>query len=408
MLLLYFHVIHISIFPDRALLLFYSCKLNLTTLALIVNNNFNPRRTDPQRISITPSTTGDSSLVLHRYHNSSNSLSDSSAVLQGLSSTVVLPGSLQATASQTIHLPSVVTVQASALAELGSPPVTQRQHRRGLGRRSRQMSEPDDIELSAVSNIRSSNGVSTAKARAGAAANVVQVQLAGSMASEQKSSRDSNMRPSYQGYNRALKVHPEKSVSDSCTCSEAATDHRSKRHATKSFSRDSVINENARHFSKSCSRDSIINENAVLFTSRAESKARTQAQPNVPRNVQFQVSANATSNGETSVATAECSSTRESLRTSSSHSRSSPGLESLGRASTSQSLRDPEDESSGRWSLVKKKLSVLSLSSFARDYYGPWLQRMPMKVHCRLKLSPKILGCSTQCSCLLLFLYNFT
>ena len=313
--------------------------------------------------------------MLHHYHNSCNSLSDTSAVLQGLSSTVILPGSVQATASQTIHLPSVVTVQASALAELGSAPVT-RQHKRGPGRRGRQMSESEDIELSAMGNIHGNNGVGTAKARAGASANVVQVQLA----TEQKSSRDSNMRPSYQGYNRSLKIHPEKSVSESCTCSEAAPEQRSKKHVTKSHSRDSVINENARYASKSYSRDSIINENAVLFTSRGESKARAQAQSSVPRNVQFQVSANAASNGETAMAMAECSSIRESLRTSSSHSRSSPGIESMGRASTAQSLQDSEAESSSRWSIVKKKLSVLSLSCFARDYYGPWLQRMPVKV----------------------------
>lgn len=329
-------------------------------------------RTDPQRISITPSTAGESSFVLHRYHNSCNSLSDNSAVVQGVSSTVILPGSVQATASQTIHLPNVVTFQASALAELGSPPMTQRQHKRAPGRRMRQMSEAEEIEMSALGNIRSSNAAGTSRTRAEASANVVQVQLAG---------RDSNMRPSCQGYNRSLKIHPETNVGDSCSCMEAAPEQRSKRHATKGLSRDSVINENARYPAKSYSKDSIINENAVLFTSRGDGKPWTHAQTNVPTNVQIQVSANAASNGETAMAMAECSSTEESLRMSSSQSRSSPGIESMGRASTLQSLGEPDTESSSGWSKVRKKIANFSLSCIARDYYGPWLQRMPVKVY---------------------------
>lgn len=302
-------------------------------------------------------------------------MSDNSAIVQGLSGTVILPGSVQATASQTIHLPNVVKVQASALAELGSPPVSQRQHKRGTGRRPRQMPESDDIEMSAMGNVRSCNGVGS-KARAEASANVVQVQLAGSVARELKNSRDSNVRPSLQAYNRPMKIHPERSVGDSCTCSEAAPEQRTKRHPTKSCSRDSVINENARYATK----DSIINENAVLFTRRGESKSRTPTQSSVPTNVQIQVSANAMSNGETTVAMAECSSTQESMRPPSSHSRSSPGIESMGRTSTSQSLQDQDTKASSRWSTVRRKLSNLSLSCFARDHYGPWLQLMPVKV----------------------------
>ena len=30
--------------------------------------------------------------------------------------------------------------------------------------------------------------------------------------------------------------------------------------------------------------------------------------------------------------------------------------------------------------MVKEKLQVLSLSYFAKEYYGPWLQKMPVKV----------------------------
>ena len=336
-----------------------------------------PCRTDPQRISITPSTSVDSSLVLHRYHNSSNSLSDSSAIVQGVSSTVILPGSIQATASQTIHLPNVVTVQASALAEVGGQPVSQRQHRRWHGRKGKQVSESEDIELSATSNVCSGNGVGIGRGKAGASANVVQVQVAGSVAAQQKSSKESASKPPFQGYSRAFKVHPDKSVIDRCSCMDpaASSEQRSKRHVARSTSKDSVVNENARYLAKNYSKDSVINDNAVLFRSREETKAWASA----PRNFQFQVSANAVSNGETSVAKAECSSVQEPSRTSSSHSRSSLGVESMERASTSVSWCDTQEAFSGWW----QKLEFLSLTAFARDHYGPWLQKMPVKVSIR-------------------------
>ena len=218
------------------------------------------------------------------------------------------------------------------------------------------MAESGDIELSAMGNIRSSNGMGTTKARAGASANVVQVQFAGSVDREQRSSRDCNTRPPYQsqGTSRSLKIFPEQSGSDNnhCTCSEAMPEQRSKRYAYKGHARDTVINEKA-----------------VVLSPRGESNMRTQP----PRNVQFHVSANAASNRETSsVALAECS----SLRSSSSHSRSSPGLDSMSRVSTSQSMQDSDSECKSWW----RSLQCLSLSYFARHYYGPWLQRMPVKV----------------------------
>ena len=304
-------------------------------------------------------------------------MSDSSAIVQGVSSTVILPGSIQATASQTIHLPNVVTVQASALAEVGGQPVSQRQHRRLHGRKGKQVSESEDIELSATSNVCGSNGVGVGRGKAGASANVVQVQVAGSVAAEQKSSKESASKPPFQGYSRAFKVHPDKSVIDRCSCMDpaASSEQRSKRHAARSTSKDSVVNENARYFAKNYSKDSVINDNSVLFRSREETKAWASA----PRNVQFQVSANAVSNGEASVATAECSSVREPSRTSSSHSRSSSRVESMESASTSVSWCDTQGAFSGWW----QKLEFLSLTAFARDHYGPWLQKMPVKVSIR-------------------------
>lgn len=319
---------------------------------------FSCRSSEPHSISITPSTSvNDSGLLHYRYQRSCNSLSET-PVLQGLSGTVILPGSVQAAASQTIHLPSMVTVQASASAELGATPMTEWPRFKRMS--SRKMAESGDIELAAMGNICSNNGMGTTKARAGASANVVQVQFAGSVDREQRSSRDCYSRPPYQsqGTSRSLKIFPEQSGSDysHCTCSEGIPEQRSKRYAYKSHARDTVINENA-----------------VVLSPRGESNMRTQP----PRNVQFHVSANAASNGETSaVATAE----RSSLRSSSSHSRSSPGLDSMSGVSTSQSMQDSDCECNSRWSSLKKKLRFLSLSYFARHYYGPWLQKMPVKV----------------------------
>ncbi|PFX16833.1 Protein patched-like 1 [Stylophora pistillata] len=311
------------------------------------------RRTEPQRISITPSTTGyGSDVILHRYHNSCNSVSDIS-VVQGLSGTVVLPGSIQATASQTLHFPNMVTVQASASAEVGNTPLTERQrHRRGCARRDKQTNESSDFELSALGNIHSSNGAGNAKANAGASANVVQVQLAGSLDTEQQDSYDFNTRPSSrQNHSKSFAIYSEQSRADSCTCGEAGLDPQGRRRTYKNQSRDTIINENA-----------------VVLASRGESKMRTLPPMNTPRNVQFQVLANAASHGDS-----------DFMRTRSSNSRSSPGLDSVGRTSTAQSLSEPELEST-RWNVVKKKLQVLSLSYFAKEYYGPWLQRMPVKI----------------------------
>ncbi|CAH3129517.1 unnamed protein product [Pocillopora meandrina] len=321
------------------------------------------RRTEPQRISITPSTTGhDSDLVLHRYHNSCNSMSDIS-VLQGLSGTVILPGNIQATASQTLHFPNVVTVQASASAEVGNTPLTERlRHKRGCPSRDRQMTESSDFELSALGNIRSSNGVGNAKAKAGASANVVQVQLGRSLDTEQQDGHDFNTRPSsHQGHNKSFAIYSEQTPADSCTCGEAGPDLRGRRRTYKGQSKDTI------------------DENAVVLASRGESKIRTLLPTNTPRNVQFQVSANAAANGESTVATAECSSVQDLMRTRSSNSRSSPGLDSMWRASTNRSMSDPDLESN-RWNMVKEKLQVLSLSYFAKEYYGPWLQKMPVKI----------------------------
>ena len=294
------------------------------------------------------------------------------SVVQGLSGTVILPGSIQATASQTLHFPNVVTVQASASAEVGGTPLTEWQrHKRACARRDRQMAETSDIELSAMGNIRSGNGAGNAKAKASNSANVVQVQLAGAMATEQRDSHDFNTRPtSHQGHSKSFAIYSDQNTADSCTCSEAGPEPRSKRRVNKSQSRDTIINENA-----------------VVLASRGQSKTQTQPLANSPRNFQFQVSANAASNGDSALATAECSSVQDFMRTTSSQSRSSPGLDSMGRASTAQSLSDPDLESNRRWNVVKKKLQVLSLSYFAKQYYGPWLQRMPFKVIAAILLS---------------------
>ncbi|XP_074612004.1 protein patched homolog 1-like isoform X2 [Acropora palmata] len=331
-------------------------------------------RTGPQRISITPSISGESSFVHYRYHNSCNSLLDNSAIVQGLSGTVILPGTVQATASQTIHLPRVVTVQASASAEVDNQPTAQHQHKRGQGKKPWPVSESDEIDLSAFGNAQDSNGDCHTKARAEATTNIVQVQ----MAADQKTIKDSVVRPLHHGYNRTLKIHPETSTANSCTCSEGILDQRIKSFAAESHSRDCILNENAKCAAQP--KDSVINENAVLFTKRTDSKSYPQAQ-SVPANVQIQVSANAASSSRTAVARAECSSTHGSLRTVSSQTRSSPGIESMGRASTAQSQQEHSTNVvKNCWQKVTEKLEMYSLSCIARDYYGPWLQQMPVKI----------------------------
>ena len=312
----------------------------------------------------------------YRYHNSCNSLLDNSAIVQGLSGTVILPGTVQATASQTIHLPRVVTVQASASAEVDNQPTAQHQHKRGQGKKPWPVSESDEIDLSAFGNAQDSNSDCHTKARAEATTNIVQVQ----MAADQKTIKDSVVRPLHHGYNRTLKIHPETSTANSCTCSEGTLDQRIKTFAAESHSRDCILNENAKCAAQP--KDSVINENAVLFTKRTDTKSYPQAQ-SVPANVQIQVSANAASSSRTAVARAECSSTHGSLRTVSSQTRSSPGIESMGRASTAQSQQEHSTNVvKNCWQKATEKLETYSLSCIARDYYGPWLQQMPVKVRC--------------------------
>lgn len=310
----------------------------------------------------------------YRYQNSCNSLPDNSLV--GLSGTVILPGTVQATASQTIHLPRVVTVQASASAEVDNQSTVQYQHKRGQGKKPWPVSESDEIDLSATGNAQDSNGECHTKARAEATTNVVQVQ----MAADQKTIKDSVVRPLYHGYNRTLKINPETSTANTHTSSEGTLDQRIKSFAVESHSRDCIVNENAKCAAKP--KDSVINENAVLFTKRSDSKSYPQAQ-SIPTNVQIQVSANAASNSKTAVAMAECSSTHGSLRTVSSQTRSSPGIESMGRASTAQSQQEHSTNVvKNWWQKVTEKMRKYSMSCIARDYYGPWLQQMPVKVCC--------------------------
>ena len=326
-----------------------------------------------------PSTSVDNSLVLqHWYHNSCSSLSSSSAAMQGLGTTMILPGTVQASASaqKTIHLPGVVTLQASALAELGNAPVVYKHSKRPMGKRvDRQANESNEFQLSATGNVCSGDGTCSSRTRAGASANVgcsgghglLQVHVAGSSATEHKFSADSQLRPEHnQPRSKASETQHDRTQSDTCTCSVSAPEGRNKRHAWRNHSRDSVVNENA-----------------LYHTSRGEHVRRTRsqshAQGNAPRNVHIQLSANAASNGETAQAAAECLSITESVRMPS--SRSSPGLESAGSKSTSPSSSAcPDPGSCTKWHLFTKRVGHLSLTYFSKEHYGPWLQKMPVKV----------------------------
>lgn len=224
------------------------------------------------------------------------------------------------------------------------------------------MPESSEIELTVMDNICSSNGVGASKTSAGASANVAKTQTAWAINTEQQRRRDCNTRPPHQGHatKRSSKICPEQGTNDSdyCTCSEVVPEQRRETNAYKGHARDIVINEHV-----------------VRSTTRGESNVQTQPPTHAAKNVTFNLPPNAASEGETAVAMDEGSSSRPS------HSRSSPGLESMSRVSTLQSMQDSDSESNSRWSLLKKKLQFLSLAYFARRYYAVWLQKLPVKVN---------------------------
>ena len=256
-----------------------------------------------------------------------------------------MPGIIQETASQTEHSSSVVTIEVSAVTEWKS-------HKRVRFRRDKQMEEPSDYELPATDKIRSNNEVGTSKSRVGSSTIVPQTQTE----TEQQCRRDhGKTRPCYQRQTtaRSSKIYPEQSASGnhSCTQSLAWPDRRHKIHDCKS--RPVTV---------------------VGLSSGDDSEVWTQQPTDAPKKVAFMLPAKPASEGETAVAVNEGS----SLRKLSSHSRSSPGLESM-MVVTSQCMQDSEYNCC--CSLLKKKLQWFSLAYFARRYYGVWLQKMPVKVN---------------------------
>lgn len=260
-------------------------------------------------------------------------------------STFIIPGIIQETASQTEHSSSVVTFEVSAVAEW-------RSHKRVRFRRDEQMEEPSDYELPAMDKIRSNNEVGTSKSRVGSSTIVPQTQTE----TEQQCRREpGNTRPCYQSQTtaRSSKIYPEQSASGNnfCTESLAWPDQRQKIHDCKS--RPVTV---------------------VGLSSGDDSEVWTQQPSDAPKKVAFTLPAKPASEGETAVAVNEAS----SLRKLSSHSRLSPGLESM-MVGTSQSMQDSEYNC---WcSFLSKKLQWLSLAYFAKRYYGVWLQKMPVKVN---------------------------
>lgn len=263
------------------------------------------------------------------------------------SDSVIIPGNVEATALKTVHSSSVVTFEVSAASEWSL-------HKAPRSRRDRQIEDPSDLELPAVGSIPNSGGVDTSKSGAGALANVTETQTE----IEQGRRDPGNTRLCYQSQRttRSSKIYPEQSASGNnfCKQSEAWTE--------------------GRHNSHGCTSRPAT---AVGSSSRDDRDARTQQSTDAPKKVTFTLPTKPASAEKTAVVMDDAS----SLRTLSSHSRSSPGVESMSRVSTSQSMQECDSESECWCSFLKTKLQWLSLAYFARRYYGVWLQKMPVKVN---------------------------
>ena len=233
--------------------------------------------------------------------------------------------------------------------------VTEWKHpKRARPKRPKQMENSSDVELPDMGSVRSSDGVGTSKTRRGASENVAQTETI----TEQQGRRDRlNSRPCYhsQRTTRSTQIYPEQIASGSnfCTQSVAWPERRGKGH--------DCTNRPA---------------TAAGSSPRDDRDVRTQQPIDEPKKVAFTLPPEPASEGETAVAMDGGSFSR----ISSSHSRSSPGLESMSRVSSSQSIQDSDSESDCWCSYLKKNLQWLSLAYFTRCYYGVWLLKMPVKV----------------------------
>lgn len=265
------------------------------------------------------------------------------------SSTFIIPGIIQETVSETENSTSVIkTVEVSAVTEWKHP-------KRARPKRPKQMEKPSDIELADTDSALSSNEVGNSKTRTGASENVAQTQTN----TEEQARRDrGNSRPCFhsQRITRSSKIYPEPIASGNNFCTQ------------------SVAWPEQRHKGRGCSdRQATAGDSSF----RDDRDVRTQKRTDAPKRVAFNLPAKSASEQETAVAMDEDSFSR----ISSSHLRSSPGLGSMSRVSSSQTMRDSDSESECWCSLLKKKLQWLSLAYFARCYYGLWLQKMPVKVN---------------------------
>lgn len=264
------------------------------------------------------------------------------------SSTFIIPGIIQETVSQTESSTSVIkTVEVSAVTEWKHP-------KRARPKRPKQMEKPSGIELADTDSALSSNEVDNSKTRTSASENVAQTQTN----TEKQPRRDrGNSRPCFhsQRTTRSSKIYPEQIASGNIFCTQ------------------SVAWPEQRHKGHGCSdRQATAGDSSF----RDDRNVRTQQSTDAPKKVAFNLPAKSASEQETAVAMDEDSFSR----ISSSHLRSSPGLESMSRVFSSQSMRDSDSESEC-WCSVLKKLQWLSLAYFARGYYGVWLQKMPFKVN---------------------------
>ena len=259
----------------------------------------------------------------------------------------ILPGNVEITASQTVHSSSVVSFEVSAVTEW-------RRHKGPYSGRDKQTEDSSDLELPAVGTTPSSGRVGTSRSGVGALANVAEFQTEIDHVRQDLG----NTRPCYQTQRttRSSKICPEQSATGNnfCIRSEAWPERI---HTSHGFT----------------SRPA-----TVVGTSFQDDRdVRTQQSTDAPKKVTFTLPGKPAAKVETVVALND----RPSLRTLSSHSGSSPGLQSMSRASIPQSIQESDSESDCWCSFLKKNLQWLSLTYFATHYYGVWLQKMPVKVN---------------------------
>ena len=317
-------------------------------------------RTSPENISITPDSTLGGDFALHHLGNSSCSLSadvSGAANVQASGiSTVFLPGSVHATAMGTLCLPGAVTVQASAVAGLNSTAseCTGRAPMVLDETGQRRTAKLNSANLSATSNIDACNtrGNGPLSGSAG-----VQVHLAGSSSSDESVSRERTRYGATKPAGDKMRQHPgRRQRRCECLCEESldSTDE----------CRSSRRYHNARTRPRSC-------------PNCRHSKRTANSKPYPSHNTTGYHNSSHYCGGNPHISPEVCSRSPTPPG-----SAVSLGFESLHDMSPSPRLAFSESRASSasKWKNVRDKLAGFSLTHIAKVYYGPWLQKFPVKV----------------------------